>query len=1462
MLIPKRADGADAPLTPAQTRLWVLDQSSFGEQSAYLCWTSKRYRGVLDAGLLRAALRATVARHEALRTWIGAGPDGPIQHVVADAPDVLEEHDLSGSADPEAEARRVSAEFAARPMRLDRPPLHRALLLRLSDDDHVFVWCLHHIVCDGQSLALLEGEVFARYAGRPPSGEPVQFPDYALWAAGQPDDDGRAYWAAKLAGVPAVQGIPSDLPRPLTPSVRGAHCAARLDPELSRDLLALARRERCTPFMVFLSALMITLARHSGERDVVVGTPSSERDEAGLEDAVGFYVNSLPIRCAVSETGSFRDVLRDVRTAVFEALAHRRTPFEEIVAASDAPRDPARNPLFQTMLVMDQPPVGPGEPSLRPEPWPLVAPTARLDLTVVVALGESVELYFDYAADVLTAAEAARFRDHLVRLLRACADDPGLPLHRVPAGAVAAPGEASGGDDVVAGFLKAVERKPEAAAIVVDGRTLTYREVERGSRLLAARLAGARLVGVVLPTGADAVVTILAALRAGAAYLPLSPDDPRTPALLERAKADVVIDAQGLRHTGAEPDLPDDLAYVIFTSGSTGEPKGVMVGRSALASFTSAFVKAHGCFAPGQRILMLPPLTFDASVGDVFPALVSGAALIPHPDPASLDAASLVAYCAEYDVTAVDAPVALWRRWTDDLASGAVRVPEGWPVTSVMVGGDRVPAGAVAAWAAATGARVTLHNHYGPTEATVCATVLTTVDGGEHPGAHLPIGRPLPHARAYVLTPEGEPAAEGAPGELHLAGECVAHGYLDAPGLTAERFLPDPWHGGRMYRTGDMARWRADGTLEFLGRADRQVKIRGFRIEPGEVEAALTAHPAVRDAAVVASGERLVAYAATEAAPAELRGFVRERLPRPLVPDVFVTVPAVPRTAHAKVDLAALPPVPSAEQGYEPPEGPWEQALAKIWGKTLELPRVGRADNFFALGGSSLVGTRITAAIARELGVRVPLDELFSAADLADFARRAQGDRRSPPPDLTEPLPPEIRGPGTPSPRVPGTVLPPEIKGPGAASAVLPPETRGPGTPSARMPRTVLPPETRGPGTASARAPRKVLPPEFRGPGAASAHVPRSVLPPEIRGLGPDSAHVPRTVLLTGATGFLGAHLLADLLTRPNVTVVCPVRAATAEHAEDRVAGALRSRDLTGDPARVVALPGDLALPRFGMSDAAWRDLAGRVDVVCHNGGLVSFTEPYERLRPANVGGTIEALRLAALGGVPVHAVSTLGVFIADRYLGARVTEADIPDDPTGLPGPYEQAKWVADRLCRQARDAGVPVSVHRPARIGGHSRTGRAEPGDYFSSLLRTFAQTGCVPDLAHTEDVAPVDHVAAAIAKAVLDPGAQGRDFHYFNTATLAYPAFATALRSRGRDVALVPWARWRDEVNARLAAGAPVALAPFVGELPHDAPAFPRPDFDCARTARDLGPLPPADAELIGRYLDFLAASGALA
>ncbi|GIH97684.1 non-ribosomal peptide synthetase [Planobispora siamensis] len=1487
--LPRRAPGTPIPLTPAQSRLWFLDRAGHGGP-AYLCGANRLLSGRLDEEALIAAMAAVMRQHEVLRVSIADGPAGPVQIVhdltAAECAALCEISEVEGAT---AQIRRERAgerarEFHARGFRLDRPPLQRVLLLRLGPHEHLLMWSLHHIVCDGPSLALLMQEVFERYAAllsgaaetRPPA---AQFTDYAAWLAARrapAHERDRAFWAGYLRGAPVLQSVPADRPRPAGLSSDGCECRVELPQGLTGRLRELARRERCTPFTIFMAAMTATLARHSGEDDIVVGSVAAERDLPDLENAVGFFVNTLPIRTRLPGDPSLLDVLGEARSSLLRALTHRSLPFEEIVEAAAAPRELNRNPLFQTMLVFEQD-TGEAErslPDLTAAPWDLPPEVARFDLNVMVTLGPRARLNLTYSTGLYEPETIERFGGHLVRMLEAMADDLGQRLWRVPlldererdlvGAGVLRRGPGRNGEEAeepadrrqapqepeapVHELIAArAAQRPDAPAVITPEGEISYGELEERVRHLAARLrVTAALgpgtpVGIVLPTGPEAVVAILAALRAGGAYLPLNPADPadRNAAILAEAAVPVVIadtappGYRGVLLSPAHPadDAPmvpaaasgaRDLAYVIYTSGSTGRPKGVMVTHGTLARFTRSFRDDHG-LTSGDRIWMVPPLTFDASVGDLFPALTSGAALVLHPEPARVDGAELVAFCSRHRVSVVDAPVSLWRQWAEDLSPG--RVPTDWPVRLMTVGGERVPVRSAQAWAEATSGRVTLVNHYGPTEATVCATTwhVTARPSGEE---HLPIGRPLPHVRAYVLDRAGGLTPAGAPGELYLGGDCLARGYLGDPQATARSFVPDPFSGrpgDRMYRTGDLARYRHDGTLQFLGRIDRQVKVRGHRVEPAEVEAAVTAHPAVRDAAVLADGDRLVAYVAPAPVPlGELRRFLRERLPAALVPGVLVPLERIPRTAHGKVDQAALPPPaePPADGGHVPPQGPVERALSAIWARVIGIGRVGRSDNFFALGGTSLLAARVLGAVERELGARLPLGALFETADLAALAELvlAAGSAASAGPGH-DPMAAVLRA----------ETLPPQVL--------------------ARTPRHARP-ET---------------PPRVGAETSPQVHV--SGAPHRVPGSGAPAHRPPGTILVTGATGFLGAHLVAELLCRTTATVVCLVRAATPQQALQRVRANLRTHGYGPGLAlhRLVGVPGDLGSEHFGMDPAAFAELAARVEAVCHNGGLVHFAEPYARLRPVNVGGTIEVLRLAALGGASVHAVSTLGVYLTPSWSGRGVSENDPPDDPAGLPGPYEQSKWAADRLARAARRAGLGVSVHRPARVSGHSRSGRGNPGDYFIRMLLTFAQLGQVPDLPHAEDLAPVDYVAAAIAHLVADPAATGRDFHYFNSATVGYPEIAAALTARGHPVELVPWTRWRAALHDSLAAGREPALAPFITMLPEAEPQPSRPGFDCSATERTLAAAgivcPPADGTLLGVYLDALTADGRL-
>ncbi|HYW06133.1 MAG TPA: amino acid adenylation domain-containing protein, partial [Longimicrobium sp.] len=963
-------------------------------------------------------------------------------------------------------------------------------------------------------------------------------------------------------------------------------------------------------------------------------------------------------------------------------------------------------------------------------------------------------------------------------------------------------------------------RAPRADAVVLGDEVLSYAELNAGANRIARRLAALGVaaeerVAVVADRSPGAVVAILGVLKAGCAYVPIDPANPSARAAEMVADAGVrfaigapgcearivewgaavVVDG-GAGEDDADPTVevhPAQLAYVIYTSGSTGTPKGVMVRHDGLAALALAFVDEHG-FGPGERVLVVPPLSFDASVGDVFPALVSGAALVLHPSPGELGGAALLRFCREHRVTMVDTAAALWGQWADELASAPPTDPA--PLRMVMMGGEAAPLGRAAAWARATGGAARLVNHYGPTEATVCATLQATTDGAEWSGraASIPIGRAVAGARVRVLDGRGNTVPIGARGELCIGGAGVARGYLGRPGLTAERFVPDAEGepGARMYRTGDRVRWLADGALEFVGRADHQLKVRGYRIEPGEIEAALLAHPGVRQALVTVTDDpparrRLVAYVASDAAPAALRDHLRGLFPEYMVPAAVVVLGALPMTPHGKVDRRALPaPRPAESDGYVAPRTATERTLAALWAEVLDVPRVGADDDFFELGGHSLLALPLIHRARAALGLELPLRALFTAPTVAGMAAAADAFRAG---------------------------------GSDEAAPVLPPELRA----DLRLADDLRPGAPREPG------------------------------------------RPPRSVVLTGATGFLGAYLLHGLLTETEAEVHCLVRAATAEEGRARIAANVASYLEWDDRwmGRIVPVVGDLGEPGLGLGDAEFRALGERADAIVHNGGVVNFTLPYGRMRGPNVVGTREVLRLACAGrATPLHFVSTLGVFLARELEGAPVDEDTPPPDVGGVHDAYTQTKWVADELVRAVAARGLPVTVHRPARVGPDARTGATNPDDFFSRMLRGIARMGAAPEVDWEWDVAPVNQVAAAIVRAVVDEGWLNRSYHYFNPGLLPFAEIVEAIREAGFPVSTIPYPEWRERAVTE-AADAAHPLHPLVPLFPavprpREQPRFHTPGTDALmRASGTVWSL--ADRALVRRALTSFAARG---
>ncbi|WP_176065639.1 non-ribosomal peptide synthetase [Anaeromyxobacter diazotrophicus] len=1050
--IAPRPDPSLRPLSSAQERMWFLDQLEPGS-ALYHIAAAVRLRGALDPAALGRALSEVVRRHEVLRTRLGAERGRPVAILDPPAPVPLEETDLTQLPADEREraARALATAEARRPLDPARGPLLRARLLRLGEAERWLVLVVHHAVSDGASTGVLVREVTALYASEVGGGGaalaalPLQYADFAAWQATSLARGEReaqlAWWRERLAGAPGALELPFDRPRRALASAAGERRPLALPAPLSRGLALLARREGATLFMAVVAALDALLARVTGETDLCVGTPVSGRDRAELEGLVGLFVNTLVLRVDLAGDPSFRELLRRVREATLDAHAHAAVPFDEVVDAVQPARSLTHTPLFQVMASVEDEPGAPRLPGVEACFLPLDTGTAKFDLTLELRRGgEGLAGDLEYRRDLFDPATVDRLAASFERLLAAAVEDPDLRLSELPLQGpeerqrvlALGQGEPAGevGELVPAKLAALAARGQDAPAIFAAGEVWSRGALDRRARQIAHRLraagvtAGAR-VGHLLQRTPDAIAALLGIWRVGAVHLPLDPQSPpaRTAALLADAGAThalttsalapalagaatppVLLDGvEGEPADGAAAPLdPAAAAYVIYTSGSTGRPKGVVVSHRALAEHCRSSC-GHYRFAPGDRALQFAAFSFDASLEQILAPLSGGAALVLRGDELQEPRAFAEAIARD-GVTFMDLPPAyldgLVRSWEADPGRAA------WPACPalrlLMVSADVVRPETLALCRRSPWGRAGLVNNYGPTEATIsCADYDVPADVGDLVArGRVPIGRPLPGRRAYVLDARGEPVPVGVPGELHLGGEGLADGYLGRPELTAERFLPDPFDGepgARMYRTGDRARWLAGGELELLGRVDEQVKLRGFRLELGEVEAALRACPGVRAAAAAVKEEgatrRLVGYVvpADGAAPAAeaLAERLGQVLPPYMVPSAFVAIAALPLTAGGKVNRRALPPPPAAaEAGYLAPRTAAEERLAAIWAEVLGAKRVGVHDDFFALGGDSILSIQIVAR-AREAGLVLTPRQVFETPTVAGLAAAA-----------------------------------------------------------------------------------------------------------------------------------------------------------------------------------------------------------------------------------------------------------------------------------------------------------------------------------------------------------------------------------------------------------------------------------------------------------------------------------------
>ncbi|MDX6734015.1 MAG: hypothetical protein QOC54_3963, partial [Baekduia sp.] len=1022
----RRPGDGPFPLSPGQQRMWLIDQLHPG-LAAYNVGRVLRIRGELDVAALERAVDGIVARHTALRTALVLEDGGPVQYVRAATPVGIEVVDLTGHADPEAAALALAREEWRRPFALESGRLLRARLIALAPEHHLLVLMIHHAASDEGSKVLLFDELAHRYAaaaaGRDAGlAEPeLRYVDVAAWEREQLDAAALAghldWWREYLDGAPVELELPHDAPRPAVPTYAGARHHAVLDAEVVARLRALAREQGATLFAVVLAGYATLLSRYSGQDDLVVMAPVAGRGHAA-EDVVGLFMNNVVLRVDVGGRPTFRELVARVRESAIGAFRHQDMPFDVLVQELADSRDPGRPPLAETMFnFFEASEAAPRLGDLDVSAVEIDPGTTKIDLALVATVRDGeLRLLWEYSSELFSASTVARMTEHLRALLDAAGRAPDTAVGTLPMlsaaerdaltgelARTAAPIPGGGVQDHVA--ARARER-PDAVAVQCGDRTLTYRELDRRANGIARALVDAGVpagafVGIALPRSADLPAAVLGVLKAGCAYLPLDPALPQ--ARLEHMLGDsgaaaVLVPAPGARGAGVteivvDDDLgaaddppsaaraaaPGDAAYIIYTSGSTGRPKGVVLEQRNLLNLLASMCREPGIGAD-DVLLAVTTLSFDISGLELLGPLLAGGRVVISRDGEAADPDALQALLASSGATVLQATPSTWRMLLD----------AGWPGDPnlrALCGGEALPPALAAELVGRVGS---LWNVYGPTETTIWSTCAQITD----PAAEITIGTAIANTACYVLDDRDEPVPAGVVGELCIGGAGVARGYHGRPELDAERFVGDPFvPGGRMYRTGDRVRRRADGRLVFLGRGDHQVKLRGHRIELGEIEAVLVRHPAVREAVVALRDDggtepRLVAYVTGDADPDALLAFAAESLPAPMLPSLVVELAQMPQTANGKLDRKALPrpPAPVAT-GAIAPVGELETTIAGVWAAVLGVPTVGRHDDFFRLGGHSLSATRLAARINAEVGARLPMRAIFEAPTVARLAR-------------------------------------------------------------------------------------------------------------------------------------------------------------------------------------------------------------------------------------------------------------------------------------------------------------------------------------------------------------------------------------------------------------------------------------------------------------------------------------------
>ncbi|ASC71044.1 peptide synthetase [Halomicronema hongdechloris C2206] len=1050
-LVPVKAQRQHHPLSYPQKRLWFLDQLA-PANPAYNIAFALQFQGPLSADILERSLNEVIRRHEPLRTTFKLVEGQPAQVITPSCwlpLKVVDCQNLSSEA-RESEVQRCATQASQQPFQLSQGPLMRAQLFHLAPQQHVLLLTLHHIIADEWSVEVLIRELLGNYKGFLSHGEipalpavSVQYKDFThwqrQWLRGERMEGQLAYWIQHLEGAPAVLALPTDHPRPAVQTYQGARQSLALPHPLTEKLKALSEQENVTLFMVLLAAFKTLLYRYTGQDDILVGSPIANRSRSELKGLIGFFVNTLVLRTDLSGNPRFQELLGRVRQVALGAYAHQDVPFNQLVEALQPERDVSHTPLFQVSFTLRQAPQLDTVPGLTVRPFEVDSKTAQFDLSLVVETTEQgLTTLFEYNTDLFEAATITRMLGHWQQLLEGIVASPQTRLSDLPLLTEAErcqilkqwnDTEVDYPRDLCIHqlFEAQVERTPDAVAVVFEQQQLTYRELNQRANQLAHYLQqlGVKpegLVGICVERSVEMVIGLLGILKAGGAYVPLDPAYPqeRLAFILADAKVSVLLTqrellealpTEGAAVVGldtnwekiAQENLNNpvnqtdskSLAYAIYTSGSTGKPKGTLIPHRGLINYLTWCVQAYEVEG-GKGTIVHSSLAFDLTITGLFSPLLVGRQVTLIPEDQSVESLTNVLR-KESNLSLVKLTPAQLLLLTQQLlpkeAAGRTN--------AFIIGGENLLTENISFWQSFAPATM-LVNEYGPTE-TVVGCCVYRVPHGETQSSSVPIGQPIANTQLYVLDQYHQPVPIGVPGELYIGGAGLGRGYLNQPELTAEKFVPNPFSdkpGTRLYKTGDLARYRSDGNLEFLGRIDHQVKVRGYRIELGEIEGLLRQHPDIREAVVVKredvpGDQRLVAYVVSnigvETTTNSFRNFLKEKLPEYMVPSVFIKLKALPLTTNGKIDRQALPVPdstrPELEAAYVAPHSEIEQAIAKVWQEVLHLEKVGINDNFFDLGGHSLLMAQVNHKLQELFNQDLSVVELFQNPTINSLAQ-------------------------------------------------------------------------------------------------------------------------------------------------------------------------------------------------------------------------------------------------------------------------------------------------------------------------------------------------------------------------------------------------------------------------------------------------------------------------------------------